>query len=293
MSKADIKVTREDILVPFGSLLVSVAVRRYRPASPRGLVFCFHGFAGRAEDFGELAAFLAANGFEVLAPDMAGRGESGAFADPRDYSFRNILKVVETVIDFYANGSPRSLIGVGWGGLLALVSSAGRAPNSFLRVIATEVPARYAIEDDAVIADAAARATASFPTSEAGLLGLLQSPEFAGLSLNDMRSRTYRLRWRDGGFSFHYDPGIAARQADHRRKIYAIETLVPSDGSRLLMLGTFAAGWSPNEAGPNLVTVANPYARLDTYGERLMVLGFLASGATQSDLPGCGKAQPR
>ena len=277
---ADIKVTREVILVPFGSLLVSVVVRRHRPAKPRGSVYCFHGFAGRAEDFGELASFLAANGFEVLAPDMVGRGESGSFSDPRDYSFQNMLKVAETVIVHFADGSPRSLIGVGWGGLLALVSAGGRASDSFSRVVATEVPAHYAIEEDAVIADAAARGSASFPTAEAGLLGLLESPEFVGLSLNDMRSRAYRLRARDGGFGFHYDPGIVARQGDHRRKVYAVGTLVPRDGSRLLVLGTVAAGLARGEVGPETVTVAHPYARLDTYAERLMVLGFLASGAS-------------
>jgi len=273
---AEVQVTREDILVPFGVSLVSVSVRRHCPPSPKGKVFCFHGFTGRAEDFGELAGFLAANGFDVLAPDMVGRGESGVFADPRDYSFQNMLKVVTAIIDYFLDGKPRTLIGVGWGGLLALVVSAGRSAQHFERVIAAEVPARYAIEDDAIISDAIARANMTFPTLEAGLQGLLQSPEFVGMALAEMRSRIYRLRERDGNYFFHYDKAIVARQADHHSKVYTIAALVPPDGSRLLVRGS-AGTTTPLDAGLDLITFAQPYARLDSHAEHLLVLGFLTA----------------
>jgi pimeloyl-ACP methyl ester carboxylesterase len=104
-------------------------VRRYGAASAPGLpVVCLPGLARSAEDFGPLAATLAADAVmprRVLALDYRGRGQSGYDRNPANYTFTTELADVLAVLSALNVG--RALfVGTSRGGLLTMLLAAAR-----------------------------------------------------------------------------------------------------------------------------------------------------------------------
>jgi len=104
-------------------------VRRYGSASAPGLpIVCLPGLARSSEDFGPLAATLAADAEtprRVLALDYRGRGQSGYDRNPANYTFTTELADVLAVLSALDVG--RALfVGTSRGGLLTMLLAAAR-----------------------------------------------------------------------------------------------------------------------------------------------------------------------
>jgi pimeloyl-ACP methyl ester carboxylesterase len=112
--------------------------------NPRTLV-CAHGLTGNSDDFKFVGESLSAQGFRVVAIDMAGRGLSSYYSNPDDYNFDQYINDLNLLLKKIGCTSPSSCdwLGVSMGGLLGL-RLAG-IPNSpihrlILSDIGAEVP---------------------------------------------------------------------------------------------------------------------------------------------------------
>lgn len=121
MQSEQISVITEKLLVQHGDQFVPMVVRIWAPSiKPRGSVFCFHDFAGNGRDFDPMAAFLCANGYQVICPDLIGRGKSGYIGAPESYSPELYIQCLNALNKF---GSKENyFIGVCWGGTTLLLT---------------------------------------------------------------------------------------------------------------------------------------------------------------------------
>jgi pimeloyl-ACP methyl ester carboxylesterase len=184
------------------------------PEATRSVV-CAHGLTRRGQDFEVLAPALAADGWRVVCPDVAGRGGSDWLRDPRGYGYAQYLADMTVLLARLA--AERVVwIGTSMGGLIGMMLAA--QPGSpierlLLNDIGPFIPkaalARLAayVGADPHFADMAAaeryvRAVHA-PFGDLGAAGWRR--------LTDISVRPAA----DGGFRLHYDPhiGDAFRQS--------------------------------------------------------------------------------
>jgi acylglycerol lipase len=98
-----------------------VQLRRYWPAaSPRAAVLLLHGIAEHSGRYEHVGRFLSERGFDVIAIDLRGFGESGgrrAYVDSFDEFFDD---VEDQLAEIRGLGIPVVLLGHSMGGLIAL-----------------------------------------------------------------------------------------------------------------------------------------------------------------------------
>jgi len=93
------------------------------PPDAARTVVCVHGLTRRGGDFEVLAAALAADGWRVVCPDMAGRGGSDRLADPAAYSYAQYL--ADTAVLLARLAVERiAWIGTSMGGLIGMMLAA-------------------------------------------------------------------------------------------------------------------------------------------------------------------------
>lgn len=109
----------EKLLARLGSRFVEMNVRLWLVDGARKTLFCLHGFINNSADFIPLAEALAADGYNVICPDLPGRGLSAGFHDPDSYGLRNMQQCVAYVVDRYATPA-NAVLGASWGGSLAM-----------------------------------------------------------------------------------------------------------------------------------------------------------------------------
>jgi len=97
--------------------------------APRVLV-CVHGLTRNGRDFEEVAAAASAAGWRVICPDVVGRGESDALADPAGYSFPQYLQDMNALIA-RLDVEQVDWLGTSMGGLIGMLMAA--QPKSPLR----------------------------------------------------------------------------------------------------------------------------------------------------------------
>ncbi|HAT1776385.1 alpha/beta hydrolase [Legionella pneumophila] len=90
-------------------------------------VICVHGYTRNSRDFDELANYLSSKGRHVFCPDIAGRGDSSWFKNPRDYNFTQYVKDM-TVLMARTNAHQIDWIGTSMGGIIGMILAA--MPNS-------------------------------------------------------------------------------------------------------------------------------------------------------------------
>ena len=83
-------------------------------------VVLIHGIAASNNDWVYLTPELLKHGYQVLAPDLIGHGESSKPWDPDCYTFSNMYQFFEGWIDNCAVDGNITLIGHSMGGLIAL-----------------------------------------------------------------------------------------------------------------------------------------------------------------------------
>ncbi|SAK66602.1 alpha/beta hydrolase fold protein [Caballeronia hypogeia] len=177
------------------------------PANPRVLL-CVHGLTRTGRDFDKLARSFS-HEYRVVCPDVVGRGLSDWLADPRYYGVPQYVADMVTLIA-RLNVEMVDWFGTSMGGLIGM--ALGGLPNTPIRrMLLNDVgphiepvalkrigdylgkPARFASLEEGV--RRAAELAASF--------GPLTDEEWTSIN-------TPLLRERDGAWTFHYDPDIAA-----------------------------------------------------------------------------------
>lgn len=106
---------------------------------------CVHGLTGNSDDFKFIGEKFFAEGFRVVALDMAGRGLSSYYSNPDDYNFDQYIYDLNLLLKEIGCDTPSSCdwLGVSMGGLLGFRLSG--IPNSpikrlILSDIGPEVP---------------------------------------------------------------------------------------------------------------------------------------------------------
>ena len=239
------------------------------PASAR-VVVCVHGLTRQGRDFDFLARALAAKGFRVVCPDMAGRGLSDRLADPANYAAPQYLADMTALIARL--GVERvDWVGTSMGGLIGLLFAA--KPNAPMRrLVLNDIGpfiAKAALQNiagylgtDPFFADFAA-AVAYMRDVHAGF-GPLGDDGWAHLARHSV------LAEPGGGFRLRYDPALAgpfrrAAEADADLwaawvKVRAPVLVLRGERSEVLSPDTaraMAAG-GPEGAGPKAEVVTFP-----------------------------------
>ena len=105
------------------------------PANPRVLV-CAHGLSRQGRDFDVLARAMS-DTYRVVCPDVVGRGESDALADPAGYQIPAYVADMVTLLA-RLNASTLHWVGTSMGGLIGL-SLASLANSPIRRLVLNDV----------------------------------------------------------------------------------------------------------------------------------------------------------
>ena len=178
-------------------------------ANPKVLV-CVHGLSRQGRDFDVLARALC-DTYRVVCPDVVGRGQSDALADPMGYQ---IPAYVADMVTLLARLDARSVhwVGTSMGGLIGL-GLASLAGSPIERLVLNDV-------GPTIQADAIARigtylgAPMRWPSVEAAADYMLSISKGFGAHTREQWLALTRPMLKpagdaQGGFKPHYDPQIA------------------------------------------------------------------------------------
>jgi pimeloyl-ACP methyl ester carboxylesterase len=170
-----------------------------------------HGLTGCARDFDVLAPALAVEGYRVVCPDVAGRGDSDRLADPRDYQLRQYVDDMKALLA-RLEVADVDWIGTSMGGMIGMALAA-QADSPVRRLVLNDIGPFIPVAalrrlDEYVGADPA------FPDLAAAEAHLRRTrAPFGDLTdahWREMAERSTR-RHADGGYRLHHDPAIALR----------------------------------------------------------------------------------
>ena len=186
-----------------------IHVRRWMPQASKGRVICFHGLGSNASEYRLFAEILGGLGYEVVAPDWIGHGDSEYLLDLQDYFWDRFVKMAWSVSVAYGGG-PAHYVGNSWGAAvlyLALLGSPFQARSATFIDIPMKNNAAMARHKE-YIADAAASSFDSFEEAEKFLYS--RRPTLAAFP-EAMRSyyRSARFRAHGGKVRFAFDPLLA------------------------------------------------------------------------------------
>lgn len=182
----------------------------FGPVSATHAVVCVHGLTRNAGDFGRLARALAAEGWRVLVPDIAGRARSEPLADPKAYAIPQYCRDITTMLA-HAGVETVDWIGTSMGGLIGMGLTA--APGHPVRRMAlNDVGPRVPKEALQRIADYVGVAWA-FPDFDTAVAHLKQAYEPFGLRTEEDWRELSRISLREtdagDGYTNNYDLRIA------------------------------------------------------------------------------------
>lgn len=185
-----------------------ISLREWRIARPQGQVICLHGLGVTGAEYAPMAASLNRAGFDVLAPDWIGHGDSEYFGDPKAYDWSCYIKCLGTV--FRHRHTPLThYVGSSWGAVMLLMFLVSQRilPRSatFVDVALRSNPSRA--RHAKVLHEQSQKRFASIAEAKA-FLAMLR-PEFAQVPDEFTgyfdEERYYR---RDDGIAFKFDPAI-------------------------------------------------------------------------------------
>lgn len=180
-----------------------ITVRDWGDAHSSRTAFCVHGLTRNARDFDTLAQALAREGYRVLAPSMAGRGESPWLADPAGYTYPAYVADCIALLD---NFHLRQVdwIGTSMGGIIGMMLAAqsGRIRRLVLNDIGIHLSAealgRIYAYVNAMPPHFAGEAEAEAYLAQAfapfGIAGTAHWPKFVADSLDRAADGTLRSR---------------------------------------------------------------------------------------------------
>lgn len=188
-----------------------IAYLEWGPADAGCTVLCVHGLTGCARDFEVIAPALAEQGYRVVCPDVAGRGDSDWLADPKGYVVGQYVDDMRALLT-HLGVDVVDWIGTSMGGIIAMVMAASDAspvrrlvlndigpfvPTAALQRLATHLRTTRVFENLEEV-------EAHLRTTRAPF------GELTDAQWRQMAERTARANG-EGGYRLHYDPDIAVR----------------------------------------------------------------------------------
>ncbi len=211
---------------------------RRAAAEPRaGCVLLLHGGGQTRHSWATTAERLAARGWETLAVDTRGHGES-AWAGDGGYFFDDLIGDVRAVADTLPE--PPVVVGASMGGLTALMAEA-RHPGLMRALVLVDIAPTMEPDGVAKIADFMRSGTAGFASlDEAADAVAAYNPHRPRPSSPEGLRKNLRLR-ADGRWYWHWDPALIPNGTDYDRGISQAEQCRLAAGIRiptLLIRGT-------------------------------------------------------
>jgi pimeloyl-ACP methyl ester carboxylesterase len=185
------------------------------PAANRPPVILLHGGGQTRHAWGETGRALAARGYEVIAMDLRGHGDSGWAVD-QDYSldaYRDDLAAVQAHL-----GRPAVLIGASLGGIAALLAAGEGDPTLVSALVLVDITHRPSPEGSSKIQAFMRGGRDGFDTLDAAVdavaayLPHRQRPRDPRGLMKNLRERRGRLHW-------HWDPQFLDHAANDRGRV--------------------------------------------------------------------------
>jgi len=141
-----------------------LAYRRWGNSNAKETIVCAHGLSRNGHDFNFLAEALAADGFQVIAADMPGRGTSVPFTNPEHYHNQTYVNDVKALLD-HLGLKKVHWIGTSMGGIMGMMIE-GQYPGTIKSLVLNDIGCILPAAGLAIIARYLQGAK---PTDEAGL----------------------------------------------------------------------------------------------------------------------------
>jgi pimeloyl-ACP methyl ester carboxylesterase len=276
----------QEILIRLDDRYAAMFVRIWRPSGKaRATVFCLHGFTGNGADFDYLAAFLCLNGYQVICPDLLGRGRSAHLGS--GYDIHVYTKCLRALAEFA--GTENHFIGSSWGGtiLLLFMHMTGSRAS---KVVLNDVPLLGSPKVDAMRDEVLKESALAFATRAEATDYIRTTSGDVGAVEQKVFSRYVENRIASGprGFRLAFDPAatgnfeaLAGREYDLTRIVAKIEARTMLMYGRASQVIDRKAIDRARLSRPDLLVVdtidaGNPPS-LMTPDQALLILGFLCS----------------
>jgi pimeloyl-ACP methyl ester carboxylesterase len=250
-----------------------VAYTHWGQGGPRGTVICVHGLTRQGRDFDFIAERLAADGYEVVCPDVVGRGLSGRLADPTDYDLEQ-YELDMAVLIASLRVPEVDWIGTSLGGQIGILL-AGRANSPIRRLVVNDIGPDLPLGAVLRIGTYVQNAPTSFESREAAEMYFrdILAP-FGNLTQKQWRHLSdHSIKPLDNGrFALRYDRNIPwgfKPPVIHRRRLWSAWDRIQCP--TLVLRGADSDLLLPRTAKEMLER--NPHARL-------------------VEIPACGHAPP-
>lgn len=183
-------------------------LRYYQWGGGDRVCLCVHGLLRTGKDFHALADALHPE-YTLIAPDMAGRGESEWAVNPgAEYEFNIYMRDLQDLVA-HLQLSQLDYVGTSMGGVVGMLW-AGAADTPIRRLVLNDIGPTIPIKAMSEIADQSRRAPKSWRSFEEGAafirdnylgFGPLNEAQWARLARDSLVER-------DGQWHIHYDPRI-------------------------------------------------------------------------------------
>lgn len=190
---------------------VGISVREWRIGRSKGQVICLHGLGVSGAEYAPMAMGLNEAGFDVLAPDWIGHGDSDYLGDPEAYDWTSYIKCLAAIVRHYPEPATH-YVGTSWGGAILLIYllSQRLRPGSATFV---DVPIQSGDEIAQHGNVIAAQARETFSSIAEGNAFLAKLRPFMMRRPEAFTSFLDRERYRAKGdrFMFSFDPAIVPK----------------------------------------------------------------------------------
>ncbi len=175
---------------------------------PSKTVICMHGLSRNGRDFDWIAKSLAADGYRVICPDMAGRGRSPAFSNPAWYNYPQYLADTIALIA-HTQAETIDWVGTSMGGIIGMMLAA-QTNHPIRRMVINDI-GLYIPADALIHIKQYVRENPSFSSWEAYLAAFKKRQQSFGLETEeewDYLARTSMEQTVDGKYRLAYDPKV-------------------------------------------------------------------------------------
>jgi len=185
-----------------------LAYRRWRNQDARETIVCAHGLTRNSHDFDFLAEALAADGFQVIAADMPGRGESSSLANHDHYNNQVYVDDMKALLD-HLGVKKTHWIGTSMGGIMAMMLEA-QHPGTIQSLALNDIGCILPFKG---LASIASYLKTQKPSDEAGLKQWLKDTWGALSNVPDNAHwehlfKHYVVKDGKGGYTLAYDPRL-------------------------------------------------------------------------------------